>query len=181
MAANASCATPCSKASSSLSRSFSPRYSELCNLPYKCKQHQNVRIGLSVENNKGFGTWKTSSSPSPLRVFCLRDTKAAAVTSKTWEKLILRSDTPVLVEFHATWCGPCQMIHRVIDEIAAEYSGRLKCYILDADSESKIAENYDIKAVPVVLLFKNGEKFESVIGTMPKEFYVAAIERLLSP
>ncbi|XP_059314025.1 thioredoxin M3, chloroplastic-like [Lycium ferocissimum] len=171
MAANASCAaTPYStnNAPSSLSRTSSLQFS------YKCtKRHQNVRIGLS------FATSKTSS-PSPLRVFCLRETKAAAVTAKSWEKLILSSDTPVLVEFHATWCGPCQMVHRIIDEIAAEYSGRLKCYVLDADSESQVAENYDIKAVPVVLLFKNGEKIESVIGTMPKEFYVAAIERLLA-
>ncbi|MCD7449909.1 Sodium- and chloride-dependent GABA transporter 1 [Datura stramonium] len=179
MAASASCATPYSNASSSLSGSLSLQYPQLCNLPYKCKQRQTARIGLSFEHNKGFGTW-TTSSPSPLRVFCLRDTKAAAVTAKSWNKLILSSDTPVLVEFHATWCGPCQMVHRVIDEIAADYSGRLKCYVLDADSESQVAEDYDIKAVPVVLLFKNGEKFESVIGTMPKEFYVAAIERLLS-
>lgn len=105
---------------------------------------------------------------------------AELVTAKSWEKLILSSDIPVLVEFHATWCGPCRMVHRVIDEIAAEYSGRLKCYVLDADSESQIAEDYDIKAVPVVLLFKNGEKCDSVIGTMPKEFYVASIERLLA-
>lgn len=177
MAASASSATL--NASCSLSRSSSLQYFQLCNFPYKCKQHQNVRIGLSFKHNKGFRTWKTSS-PSPLRVFCIRDTKAPAVTAKSWEKLILSSDTPVLVEFHATWCGPCQMVHRVIDEIAAEYSGRLKCYVLDAASESQVAENYDIKAVPVVLLFKNGEKFESVIGTMPKEFYVAAIERLLA-
>lgn len=72
------------------------------------------------------------------------------------------------------------MVHRVIDEIATDYAGRLKCFVLDADNDSLIAENYDIKAVPVVLLFKNGEKRESVIGTMPKEFYVAAIERVLS-
>ncbi|KAM3291538.1 thioredoxin M3, chloroplastic [Capsicum chacoense] len=179
MATCASSATLYSNAPSSLSRSLSLQYSQLCNLPYVFNQYQNVRIGLSFEHNKGFGTWK-ACSPSPLRVFCLRDIKAPAVTTKSWEKLILRSDTPVLVEFHATWCGPCQMVHRVIDEIAAEYSGRLKCYVLDADKESKVAENYDIKAVPVVILFKNGEKFESVIGTMPKEFYVAAIERLLA-
>ncbi|CAN4107721.1 unnamed protein product [Withania somnifera] len=180
MAASASCATtPYSNAPSSLSRSFSLQYRDLCNLPYKCKQHRNVPISLSFQHSKGFGSWKTSS-PSPLRVICVRDTKAVAVTAKSWKKLILSSDTPVLVEFHASWCGPCQMVHRVIDEIAAEYSGRLKCYILDADCESQVAENYDIKAVPVVLLFNNGEKFESVIGTMPKEFYVAAIERLLA-
>ncbi|XP_009630969.1 thioredoxin M3, chloroplastic [Nicotiana tomentosiformis] len=178
MAASAHCATPYSNAPFSLSRPSSLQYHQLCNLPYKCKQHHSVGFGLSFEHKKGFGIWK-SSSPPPLRVSCLR-TKAEVVTAKSWEKLILSSDIPVLVEFHATWCGPCRMVHRVLDEIAAEYSGRLKCYVLDADSESQIAEDYDIKAVPVVLLFKNGEKCDSVIGTMPKEFYVASIERLLA-
>ncbi|KAF2294760.1 hypothetical protein GH714_016411 [Hevea brasiliensis] len=71
------------------------------------------------------------------------------------------------------------MVHRVIDEIAGDYDGKLKCFVLNTDSDLQIAENYEIKAVPVVLLFKNGEKRESVVGTMPKEFYVAAIERVL--
>lgn len=102
------------------------------------------------------------------------------MTGKSWDKLIIDSELPVLVEFYASWCGPCRMVHRVIDEISAEYSGRLKCFVLDADTDSKIAEDYDIKAVPVVLLFKNGEKRDTVIGTMPKDFYVAAIERVLS-
>lgn len=105
---------------------------------------------------------------------------ATIVTGKSWNKLILQSDVPVLVEFYASWCGPCRMVHRVIDEIAADYSGRMKFFILNTDNDLDVAENYDIKAVPVVFLFKNGEKQESVIGTMPKEFYVAAIERVLS-
>ena len=104
---------------------------------------------------------------------------AAVVTKDSWEKSILKSDVPVLVEFYASWCGPCQMVHRVIDEIAGEYDGRLKCYVLNTDSDLHIAEEYEIKAVPIVLLFKNGEKRESVVGTMPKDFYVAAIERVL--
>lgn len=72
------------------------------------------------------------------------------------------------------------MVHRVINEIAVEYKGKLKCFTLNTDNDSAMAEEYDIKAVPVVLLFKNGRKHSSVIGTMPKEFYVAAIEKMLA-
>ncbi|PIN03899.1 Thioredoxin-like protein [Handroanthus impetiginosus] len=135
---------------------------------------QSHRCGLS------FRVERRVEARKSLRVSCLGDSKTAVVTGKSWDKLILGSDTPVLVEFYASWCGPCRMVHRVIDEIATDYSGRLKCFVVDADNDSKIAEDYDIKAVPVVMLFKNGQKRDSVVGTMPKEFYVAAIERVLA-
>ncbi|KAJ9537875.1 hypothetical protein OSB04_030608 [Centaurea solstitialis] len=102
------------------------------------------------------------------------------VTSESWNTSILESETPVVVEFYTSWCGPCQMVHRVMDEIATDYNGKLKCVAVNVDQEPHVAEEYDIKAVPIVLLFKNGEKCESVVGTMPKEFFVAAIERVLA-
>ena len=71
-------------------------------------------------------------------------------------------------------------VHHVIDEIAEEYDGKFKFFVLNTDSDLQIAEKYEIKAVPVVLLFKNGEKRETVVGTMPKDFYISAIERVLN-
>ncbi|CAH2051731.1 unnamed protein product [Thlaspi arvense] len=123
-----------------------------------------------------------SSSGSRLRfsALCVRDSKAAEVTERSWESSVLKSETPVLVEFYTSWCGPCRMVHRIIDEIAGGYAGKLNCYVLNADSDPLVAEEYEIKAVPVVMLFKNGEKRESIVGTMPKEFYISAIERVLN-
>ncbi|KAA0031302.1 hypothetical protein IC582_000061 [Cucumis melo] len=114
-----------------------------------------------------------------LNIQCISQPKAEVVTKDSWNKMILESGTPVLVEFYASWCGPCRMVHRVIDELAAEYEGKLKCFVLNTDTDLQVAEDYEIKAVPVVMLFKNGEKCDSVIGTMPKDFYIAAVERVL--
>ncbi|XVE49207.1 hypothetical protein DITRI_Ditri01bG0063900 [Diplodiscus trichospermus] len=163
-------------ASSTLSPSHSASTPTRPALSSHLSLFNSPRIPFPLKN----GSFKLRNQPAlTLKALSVREPKAAVVTKDTWEKSILNSDTPVLVEFYASWCGPCRMVHRIIDEITGEYAGRLSCFMLNTDNDLAIAEDYAVKAVPVVLLFKNGEKRESVIGTMPKDFYIAAIERVL--
>lgn len=114
-------------------------------------------------------------------IVCVCGVVAVVVADeKNWDSMVLGSEAPVLVEFWAPWCGPCRMIAPVIDELAKEYVGKIKCCKVNTDDSPNIATNYGIRSIPTVLMFKNGEKKESVIGAVPKTTLATIIDKYVS-
>ncbi len=91
------------------------------------------------------------------------------LTEASFEKEVINSDIPVLVDFWATWCGPCRMLAPIIEEIANEYEGKVKVGKVNVDEQSALAAKYGIMSIPTLILFKNGEIAEKTVGLRSKE------------
>src|SRR5437773_11055558 len=86
------------------------------------------------------------------------------LTESNWEKEVIQSDQPVLVDFWAEWCGPCRMLAPTIDKIATDYAGKVKVGKVDTDSNREVSMKYGISAIPTVILFKNGQVAQKFVG-----------------
>lgn len=101
------------------------------------------------------------------------------VTDASFESEVLDSSEPVLVDFWAEWCGPCKMIAPIVEELARDYAGKLKVAKLDADANPNTMQAYGIMGIPTLILFKEGQEVERIVGFMPKERLLQKLEPYL--
>ena len=104
---------------------------------------------------------------------------AAAVTGADFEQEVLKSTIPVMVDFWATWCGPCKQIAPAVDDLATEYAGKLKVLKVNVDEEQEISERYGIQSIPTLLFFKDGKQVDRIMGAYPRRQIAEKIESVL--
>ena len=94
---------------------------------------------------------------------------ALEITDNSFQDLVLNSDKPVLVDFWAVWCGPCRMLGPIIEEVAADFEGKAIVGKVDVDNNQQVSVDYGIRNIPTVLIFKNGEVVDKIVGVASKE------------
>ena len=104
----------------------------------------------------------------------------AQADQTNWETEVLQASELVMVDFWAVWCGPCQMVAPIVEELANEYAGKLKVMKLNTDEAPDVAGRYQIMSIPTILFFKNGEQVEKLVGARPKPQFKQVIDSLLA-
>ncbi len=105
------------------------------------------------------------------------ESKTLKVDDGTFEQEVLQAEVPVLVDFWAEWCGPCKMVAPIVELLASEYDGKLKVTKLNVDDSPQTASTYNIRSIPTLLLFKDGEIQETAVGAQPKATLSQLIDR----
>ena len=104
----------------------------------------------------------------------------AVATTENWEAEVEKADALVMVDFWAVWCGPCQMVAPIVEELAKEYEGKIKVMKLNTDEATEVASKFQIMSIPTILFFKNGQPVEKIVGARPKPQFKQVIDSLLA-
>ena len=109
----------------------------------------------------------------------VRKMATSKVTTADFESVVLKSTTPVLVDFWAEWCGPCRAVGPILEEISNEYGAKLKIVKLNTDEESAIAIKYGVTSIPMLNVYVNGEVVKTIIGAKPKPALLKELESFI--
>lgn len=105
---------------------------------------------------------------------------AQEVTDASFEDDVLNAERPVVVDFWAVWCGPCRMVAPIVEELSTEYDGKVDFYKLNVDENPETSMKYNIRSIPTLLVFKNGEPVDQVVGAVPKKELQKHVDAVLA-
>ena len=103
------------------------------------------------------------------------------LTKENFQSEVIDADVPALVDFWATWCGPCRAIAPIVEELASQYEGKLKVGKVDVDAQQQLAAEFGIRSIPTLLLFKDGKMAEQIVGLIPKKKLEDKVQEILEP
>ncbi len=120
----------------------------------------------------------TNASPKR-RIIIMETNRVLHLGGREFDKEVLQSAIPAVVDFYADWCGPCRMVSPIVESLAREYGGKVKFVKIDTDKNQGLAERYDIMSIPTVMIFKNGKLRDKIIGASPASLYKQKIDSVL--